>query len=208
MTPWRALALVLACSAGAAHAQSRMYCCNDSSGQRICGDTLPQVCYDRTYRELTPGGRVVREVELLTPAQRTQREAALKAQRERAAREAEAKRRDQVLLDSYASVSEIDRRRDREISGIEADLKRARSRETELLALKARQEKAKPSAGTTAKAIADELGTITGELDAIRSVIDAKQREIDQTRSRFDADRQRYLELVQNADLPGTSAGR
>ena len=207
MRLWRVLTLALICYGGAAHAQSRLYCCNDASGQRICGDTLPQACYERTYREMTPGGRVVREVELLTPAQRAQREAALKAQREKAAREAEAKRRDQVLLDSYASVSEIDRRLDKEISGIETDLKRARAREAELIAAKTRLEQQKPASGAVPRSLKDELSTVNGELEAIRSVIASKQRDIDQTRARFDLDRQRYLELVQQIDA-ATPANR
>lgn len=197
------LILAFALGAGTAQAQSRLYCCNDASGQRVCGDTLPQACYDRTYREITPGGRVVREVELLTPAQRIQREAALKAQRERAAREAEARRRDQVLLDTYASVSEIDRRRDREISSIEFDLKRARAREADLKVERARLDKLKPASGTIPKDLADNMATVAGEIDAIRSVIDSKQRDIDLIRSRFDADRQRYLELTRDTEAVG-----
>lgn len=198
-----ALALSLGVFAVAVQAQSRLYCCTDATGRRVCGDILPQACYDRTYQELTPGGRLLREVELLTPAQRAQREATVKAQQERATREAEARRRDQVLLDTYANVSEIDRRRDRELGDMEAELQRARAREADLQRQHAKLDKLKPASGVIPKGLADNLATVAGEIEAIRSVIESKQRDIDVIRGRFDADRKRFLELTRAATPAG-----
>lgn len=183
--------------------QTRTYCCTDASGRRACGDTLPQVCYERAYREVTPGGRVVREVEApLTSEQRTKRDAELKVQRDKAIKEAEAKRRDRVLLDSYASVAEIDARRDREVANIASDLKRAKAQEAELLQVRAKLEKLKPATGAIPRDVVEDLMTNTAELAAVRSIIDSKQHDIDATRARFDADRNRFLELSQAAPTP------
>lgn len=189
---------LLLLSAGAAQAQSsRVYCCNDASGQRMCGDTLPQACFDKAYKEVTPSGRTLREVEApMTPEQRAAREAEIRAQRERAAREAEAKRRDRVLVDSYASVDEIDKRRDREVANVDGDLKRAQSRESSLLADRAKLEKLKPASGPIPRDLVEDLDTIGSELSATRSVIASKQRDIEILRARFDADRTRYIELT------------
>jgi hypothetical protein len=175
----------------------RVYCCSDASGRRICGDTLPQICYDRAYREVSPGGRVLRDVEApLTPEQRARRDQEIRAQRDRAARDAEANRRDQVLLDSYANVGEIDMRRDRELANMDADLQRNRTRETELLNQRQRLEKLVPAKGAVPRELSEDLGNNAAELAAVRTVIESKQRDIDLARSRFDADRKRFLELT------------
>lgn len=198
MKALRLLPLLMAFAAPLAFAQStRVYCCADSSGQRICGDTLPQACYARAYREVAPSGRVVKEVEApLTPEQRAQREAEIRAQKERAAREAEAKRRDRVLVDSYASVGEIDARRDKEVANIQGDITRSRVREAELIKERAKLDKLKPASGPIPRDLVDDLESNAGELAAIRSVIDSKQRDIDNAKARFEADRRRYLELT------------
>lgn len=180
--------------------QSHTYCCTDASGRRACGDTLPQVCYERAYREVSPGGRVLREIEApLTSEQRSRRDAELKIQRDKAIKEAEAKRRDRVLLDSYATVEEIDARRDREIASITVDLKRAKAQEADLLATRAKLEKLKPATGAIPRDVVEDLVTNTSELAAVRSIVDSKQRDIDATRTRFEAERNRFIELTRGA---------
>ncbi len=192
------VALVLA--SPFAFADTRTYCCTDANGHRACGDTLPQVCYERAYREVSPGGRVVREIEApLSPEQRSKRDAELKAQRDKAIKEAEEKRRDRVLIDSYASVEEIDARRDREIAQITVDLKRAKAQEADLLATRAKLEKLKPASGAIPRDVVEDLMTNASELTAARSIIDSKQRDVDAVRARFDSDRNRFLELTQAA---------
>jgi hypothetical protein len=181
-------------------AQTRSYCCVDSAGHKSCGDPLPQVCYDRAYREMSPSGRVVREIEApLTPEQRARRDAELKAQRDRAIATAEAQRRDRVLMDTYNSVSEIEARRNRDIAPLEVELKIAKSREADLLATRAKLEKQVPANGAVPPDMADRLATNTSELAAVRSVIDSKQRTLDATQARFEQDRTRYLELSEAA---------
>lgn len=197
--PLLALLLTLALPA---QAQTRTYCCNDASGRRTCGDSLPPICFDRAYVELL-GGRVVREVEApLTPEQRLKRDIALRAQREKLAKEAEARRRDQVLLDSYATVGELDRRRDRDIGNLEGEIRAARAREADLLAQSAKLEKQVPAKGAIPRLLSENLATNASELAAIRQVINSKLREVDQLKQLFEADRQRYLELTDPQPAP------
>lgn len=179
-----------------AQAQTRSLCCNDASGHRNCGDTLPTACYDRAYVEIL-GGRVVRHVEApLTAEQRVRREAEQRSQREKIALEAESRRRDQVLLDSYASVSELELRRDHELANLEGEIRASRAREADLMTLNAQLQKEKPANGKPSTQLAENIATNLADLDALRLIIAAKQRELDQTRLRFDADRKRYLELT------------
>lgn len=188
--------LLLAMAAPASMANT--FCCEDNSGRRICSDTLPQICFDRAYRELSPGGRVIREVEgPLTVEQRARRDMELRAQRERLAAEAAARRRDQVLLDSYASVSELDRRRDREMANVEGEVRAARARETALNRQLAELQKQVPAKGSAPKAISENIVTVEGEINAIRVVIQSKEREARAIAEKFDGDRQRYVELTE-----------
>lgn len=186
-----------------AGAQTRVYCCTDAAGRQACGDTLPQICYDKAYREVTTGGRVLREVDPpMTIEQRAKRDAALKAERDRAIAEAEAKRRDRVLVDSYASVAEIDARRDRELAGLDAEIRSARQREAELLSERVQLELQKKANPKLAKDLDENLETKASEIAAIRSVIDSKLRDSVQVRTRFEFDRRRYLELTAPLQLP------
>ena len=186
-----------------AGAQTRVYCCTDASGRQACGDTLPQICYDKAYREVTTGGRVLREVDPpMTIEQRAKRDAALKAERDRAIAEAEAKRRDRVLVDSYASVAEIDARRDRELAGLDIEIRSARQREAELMSERARLEQQKKANSKQAKELEEDLVVKASELAAIRSVLDSKLRDATQIRTRFEFDRRRYLELTAPLQLP------
>lgn len=188
-----ALALTLGANA---QAQTSSLCCNDASGRRTCGDTLPQACYDRAYVEIR-GGRTVRSVDApMTSEQRAHKDAELKAQRDKLAREAEARRRDQVLLDTYATVSELDRRRDSELGNLEGEIRATRAREADLLDENARLNKQKPAKGNVPKVLAENIATSLAELDSVRLVIASKRREIEQMRTRFEADRKRYIELT------------
>lgn len=201
--PHLLIAIPMLALSAAAGAQTTTYCCVDAGGARICGDTLPQACFNRAYRIVAPSGRTVREIEApLTPEQRARREAEQRAQREQAAREAEARRRDQVLLDSYSSVEEIDTRRDREIAVIEAELRHARMREADLLATQVKLEKLKPAKGPVPRDLATDLDTVASELRAVRSVLASKQRDIDNIRNRFAQDRKRYVELTPAGGIP------
>lgn len=183
-------------------AQTRTYCCNDANGRRTCGDSLPPICYDRAYFELS-GGRVVREVEApLSPEQRIKRDIELRAQRAKLAKEAEARRRDQVLLDSYATVSELDRRRDRDIGNLEGEIRAARAREADLMAQGAKLEKQVPAKGAIPRLLSENIAVNASELSAIRQVINSKLREIEQLKQLFEADRQRYLELTETPPTP------
>ncbi len=195
MLPRLILPLLLLPLALPAQAQSRSLCCNDAAGHRACGDTLPQVCYDKTYFEIV-GGRIVRTVDApMTPEQRAKKDAELRAQRDKLAREAESRRRDQVLLESYATVSELDRRRDRDLGNLEGEIRASRAREADLMAQSLKLEKQIPDKGKIPKTLAENISTNQAELESVRTIISAKQREMDQMRNRFDMDRKRYIEL-------------
>lgn len=190
---------------GAAYAADQTYCCVDGSGHRICGNPLPPVCYDRGYREISRGGNIVKDVEApLTPEQRAKRDADLKAQKDKQAAEAAARRRDQVLLDSYSSLEELDARRDRELNVLAEELRANRTRESQLLAARTELDKRKAALGNKkipAKLEA-EYESNDLELGSVRMILGSKQKEYDAIKGRFDTDRKRYIELTTTSPPP------
>ena len=150
---------------------------------------------------------MVREVEApLSAEQRAKKDAELRAQRDRTAKEAEARRRDQVLLESYATIADLDRRRDRDVGNIESELRGARARESDLLAQQAALLKRKPASGNVPRDVTDGLTSTEAELEGVRAVIASKQKDIDQLRARFDADHARYLQLTNQGGVPPAPA--
>jgi len=186
----------------AGSSNSATYCCSDASGRNTCGDILPPACYDRAYSVMS-GGVVIRRVAApLTPEQRARKDAELRAQRERMAKEAEARRRDQVLLDSYANIGELERRRDREVGNVEGELRAIRAREADLMQQQDALIKRNSSKGNKVQQkVADELASVQTELEAIRSVIASKQINLARLKARFDADHARYMQLTQPDSL-------
>ena len=102
--------LVLLILSASASAAGEFYCCQDpNSGRRVCGDTLPEQCRGRAYRVLDSGGNLVKEVgQALTPEQKA--EQVLENRRKKLLEEAsrEQRRKDQALLDTYATPEDID----------------------------------------------------------------------------------------------------
>lgn len=188
-----------------AHAAEQSFCCNDASGRRVCGNPLPPVCYDRGYRELSRGGNLVREVEPpLTPEQRAKRDAEIKAKKDRLAAEAAANRRDQVLLDSYPTLADLDKRRDQELGIVGEELRVNHVRESQILAARAELDKKKAALGNKkipAKLEA-ELESNDLELSSVRMILTSKQKEYDALKARFDYDRKRYTELIGSPPPP------
>jgi hypothetical protein len=174
-----------------------MYCCSDDRGHRSCGDTLPQICYGRAYREIVDG--VAKEI-LPTPTteQKATRDAEVRAKREAERVALIERRRNQALLDSYASVQDIDYMRDRALSGIAKELKQAQDKYNE--AQKRKQELAKQAAPYKSTPTPDELisqiHATDDELLGQQRVLDTKQQEMDDIRAKFEAEKQRYLELT------------
>lgn len=118
------LALCLALLGSLAAGQERLYRWVDDDGVVHYGDHVPPQ-YASRNRDLlnTQGVTVGSEIGALTEAERAEiaRLAALDEQA-RQARMDDA-RRDQVLLDTYLSVSEIERLRDRRLELLEAQIK-------------------------------------------------------------------------------------
>jgi len=177
----------------------RVFCCPDASGHQICGDVLPEQCYGKSYREMSPQGGVRRLVEApLTPEQLARREAEERARKAEQARQRAETRRNQSLLETYSSVQDIDNRRDKAIESVQSELKQAEARYVQL---QARRQGLTREAEFYQKrsmpvALANSLRESDSELAAQWSVIEVKRRDIENIRARYEQDRARYIALT------------
>src|SRR5574343_88408 len=175
-----------------------VFCCTDN-GHQVCGDTLPPQCFNKSYRELGPQGTVRRLVEApLTPEQLAWREAEEKLRRAEQARLRAEQRRNQSLLETYASVADIDARRDRAVDAVQQELKQAEARYN-LLMVK-RQELQREAEFYQKRpmppVLASSLRESDSELGAQVAVIESKRKDIEAIRTRFEQDRSRYIALT------------
>lgn len=183
--------------AAAMPAQAKVYCCNDDSGRRVCGDPIPPQCQTKAHKEIKAGA--TRDVAApLTAEQRAAQEAELLRKQEEEKRLAEEKRRDKALLNTYGSEKEIDIVRDRTIVGAQNAAKESQGKYEELQKRKKKLDgetefyKNKPLPEPLKAQIAEnEIALKKQEAD-----VAAKQKEIESIRSKFEADKLRYRELM------------
>ena len=191
------LALLLANSAQAAN---EFYCCQDpASGRRVCSDTLPEQCRGRAYRILDSGGNIIKEVGApLSPEQKA--EQALENKRRKQLEEAgrEQRRRDQALLDTYATPEDIDLAQKKAEADVNTAILAAISR------IDAAQVKRKKLADeaefykkkTLPPELDRNLRAIDHEIRLQQELLDLKKKEFDTIKAKYDADRKRYFELT------------
>ncbi len=195
-------ALLFASSAvlamGAA-AQTRIYCCNDASGRKVCGDFLPPACQGRAYEERDNRGFVSKLVEApLTAEQQARRDAEKIKKEEEAKKAGEERRRVLALLSTYSSEKDVITARDRALAEVEQNLKQSQQRLDE--ARKKRKKIDGEKEFYKGKPLPDALKADVRESDkeikAQQAAVDARVKEMDEIRIRFEEERKRYLELI------------
>ena len=122
------LAGALALGAGYAHAQAKgdkgggkIICWKDSSGKVVgCGDRVPPEYQSSGTKELDKSGTTRKTTESAADIakRRAQEKDVVADKTAEEKRLAEQKRQDSVLLNSYTTAAEIDRRRDRDLEPI------------------------------------------------------------------------------------------
>ncbi|MDR0379471.1 MAG: hypothetical protein LBI62_05940 [Candidatus Accumulibacter sp.] len=178
----------------------RFYCCTDANGKYVCGDILPYACYGRAYRELGADGRTLREVAApLTAEQRAQR-AAEEVQRQKdAILQKEQQRKDQVLLETYIDLDDIEAARKRALDNIHQSIRNAEERIADIQVHRRKYEEEaefyqkKELPPEIRKGLADT----EFEIKAQESIIEKKSKDLTALREKFDEDRRRFLDLQQ-----------
>jgi len=200
--------LALSTLTPAAHA-AKSYCCSDEHGRQVCGDSLPRECFGRAYREVSERGTTLRKVEApLTAEQQARQDAevANKKNEERAA--TEETRKNQALLNTYASEKDVDLARARALADVENRTKEVQAKYNETVKRKQKLDgelefyKKKPMPPE----LTQQIKAAEAEIKAQQNAIEAKKREMEQVRIRFDGQKKRLMELIRfgkNAVGPG-----
>jgi hypothetical protein len=189
----------------AAPAPGRMYCCD---GGRICGDSLPEQCRGKSYRILDSGGNVLKEVgPPLTAEQKAQ--AAAEAQRKKELEEQarEQRRKDQALLDTYASPQDIDLAQGKAETDVNLAIQGAEER---IAAARKQRKKFEDEAEfykkkTLPAEVAKGLRDIDHEIKTQQELLDVKKGDAATIKAKYDADRKRYSQLTGRSATPAAT---
>lgn len=194
----RSVLLVLLGLPALAGAQSNIYCCQSASGQSICGDVLPQACFGREYREISPRGVVLRVVGAPLTAEQRARLAEEKRLQAIEDEEREKQRRiDTALLETYRSRADIDRREASSLADIDSVIRDIRERLVELdeeqQRLDALIASLKPEQITNRHRLA--RSDIDNERATYQRLLESKIKERLAVKERYAADRKRFVEI-------------
>ena len=198
---------VKAAKDAALDAQIRSYRCVGTDGKKYYGSMRPAQCANVAVEGLSAQGTVLRRFDApLTPGQRAAREAA--AEKDAAAEQAKRdavnaakvqQRRDQALLQTYASEKDIDLVRQRALAD---NLKAREDVERRIAALRKRQDElAKQAAKFTGGKTPDDkfeqdVRAVAYDLSLQEQLLVSRQREAAAINARYDEEKRKYLELT------------
>ena len=184
----------------------RFYCCE---GGRICGDSMPEQCRGKAYRILDSGGNVIKEVgPPMTADQKAQLAAEALRKKELEEQAKEQRRKDQALLDTYATLQDIDMAQQK----AEADVNLAiQSAQNKIDDARKRRKKFEDEAEFYKKKalppeVAKGMRDIDHEIKTQQELLEVKRKDLASIQAKYDADRKRYAELTGRSEAPATPA--
>ena len=106
------------------HVSARMKCWTNSEGIKECGDKIPPEYTQQGYQEISKGGIILEEKERIKTKEeleKAKKEAAIIAREEE--KERKKKAHNKMLLETFASIEEIEAARDQKIEAVESTIK-------------------------------------------------------------------------------------
>jgi hypothetical protein len=185
--------------ASGAIAQTRIYCCDDANGRKVCGDFLPTACQGRAYEERDNRGFVSKSVEApLTVEQQARRDTEKAKKEEEKKKAGEERRRTLALLSTYSSEKDINSARDRSLAEIDKNMKESQLRldEAKKKKLKLDSDKEFYKGKVIPEQVKAQIRDNDKEISAQQAAVDARAKEMEEVRSRFAEEKKRYLELT------------
>jgi hypothetical protein len=183
-------------------AQGSLYRCKDSTGQTHYGDSKPAACEGLDTDVISDSGMVLDTIEgTATQAARERREAIEnRAKQERDER----RRQDQMLIDTYVSVEDIERLRDQRLELLdsqyrltEQNMRNLRERQTRLESQVARFRpyNDKPTAPPLPDHLAEEMVNTVNGMRVYEEALSKIRSEQANINTSFGADIKRFKEL-------------
>ena len=182
--------------------------CVDEKGVTRIGETPPDECANVPMQEVSRSGTVLRTIApSLTPAQVEAARAAEEKKKLENKAFAEQARKDEALLNTYASEREIDMTRDRNIEPVNSRIKIAKERivaidkriqqiQDEMEFYKAGKSKAGKTRETP-EGLVHDLDRAKKEKATIEKSLGDYDKEIAGLRTKYDTDKVRWLALKQ-----------
>ena len=189
-------------------ASGRFYCCD---GGRVCGDALPEQCRGKAYRILDSSGNLLKEVgPPLTVEQKARAAAEALRKKELEEQAKEQRRKDQALLDTYATPQDIDLAQAKAESDVNLAIRGAEDR---IAAARKQRKKFEEEAEFYKKKslppeVAKGLRDADHEIKTQQELLDVKKGDAATIKAKYDADRKRYAELTGRTTAstkPGTT---
>jgi hypothetical protein len=180
----------------------RYYCCD---GGRICGDSMPEQCRGKAYRILDSSGNLLKEVgPPLTVEQKAQAAAEALRKKELEEQAKEQRRKDQALLDTYATPQDIDLAQGKAESDVNLAIRGAEER---IAAARKQRKKFEEEAEfykkkTLPTEVAKGLRDADHEIKTQQELLDVKKGDAATIKAKYDAERKRYAELTGRTTVP------
>ena len=180
--------------------QAAIKCWTNKDGVKECGDRIPPEYSQTGHQELNKQGLVVDETERAKTGEELEEAkklAALKAEEDRIA--AEQAKKDQILLDTFSSVDDLQMARDGKIAAIESSISLAQKRNekmqqdldkwVEKAAAEERSGKAPP------EDLLKDIETLRGNIENNNAFIAEKHAEQETVKAAYTKDIERFNEL-------------
>ncbi|MDR0673196.1 MAG: hypothetical protein LBF93_05985 [Zoogloeaceae bacterium] len=181
-------------------------CCNDASGRYTCGDVMPPPCNGRLLKVYNRQGFLIR---IVAPhmTEEEKKLAAEKAIREREAQDRlrDQARKDRALLQTYDSVEDLDRIRDRSEADVRVAIRNAQSLIDSAQKRKRALEDEVAGSGKLSPEIAGQIRNEETTIKAQSALLEVKKTELAQIRAKFTEDRNRYILLTTPETTPSVA---
>ncbi len=193
------LTVSLSMASFSADAQNRYRWTAEDGSTRI-SDRIPPDAAKYRIEVLNARGLVVRVIEAqMTEEQRAEAEVQAQLEEEARIQRENQARHDRMLLQSYTSVSDIERARDNRLQALEAQIRVSQAavdrQHTNHEELKTQAERIEASGRPVPEDLAQRLATAKQQLEANQRFVDTRQRERDELMAQFEADIERYRVL-------------
>jgi len=179
---------------------SKMFCWKNKAGVTECGDKVPYEYQDAAIKEMNRQGVITGRSESLTPEERKAREAAEQKRLAEAKRKDEQRRQDKALIDTFSNEKEIDLKRSRDITLVEANietlqgnLKNMNERQTDS---RLRAERYTKDKKPVPPGIQDDIDRVNREMAQTNRQIQQLRKDIVALNQRYDDMKRRYAELT------------
>lgn len=179
----------------------KLYKWTDEKGVVHYSETMPTEAKDRSSTEIDKRGRTLRKNDAaLTPDQVRAIEEDKERRKSEEKQVAEQKRRDNALLNTYTTESEIDDARTRALSGatqaLQAIEARQKSSRAKIDGLKKQAGDWKAKGKPVPESLKEELAAADREAAKIATELQTKETEIANLKQKYDYDKNRFRELV------------